>query len=101
MSDISLEHVLSSQYTVFDGAGWDARGRHLPRSPRFSLDRPRPDGGVSRFDSAHFDNFGLKDGLPNLTVMATAEDADGRLLVRYVRRRACRVRWVWLSGVHY
>ena len=38
------------------------------------------DGGVSRFDSAHFDNLGLKDGLPNLTVMAIAEDADGRLL---------------------
>ena len=38
------------------------------------------DGGVSRFDSARFDTFGLKDGLPNLTVMAIAEEEDGRLL---------------------
>ena len=38
------------------------------------------DGGVSRFDSTHFDTFGRRDGLPNLTVMAIAEDADGRLL---------------------
>ena len=38
------------------------------------------DGGVSRFDGAHFDTFGLSDGLPSLTVMTIAEDQDGRLL---------------------
>ena len=38
------------------------------------------DGGVSRFDGAHFDTFGLSDGLPSLTVMTIAEDEDGRLL---------------------
>ena len=38
------------------------------------------DGGVSRFDGAHFDTFGLSDGLPHLTVTAIDEDADGRLL---------------------
>ncbi len=38
------------------------------------------DGGVSRFDGAHFDTFGLSDGLPSLTVMSIAEDQDGRLL---------------------
>ena len=38
------------------------------------------DGGVSRFDGAHFDTFGLSDGLPHLSVTAIVEDADGRLL---------------------
>ncbi len=38
------------------------------------------DGGVSRFDGAHFDTFGLSDGFPHLTATAIAEDADGRLL---------------------
>ena len=79
MSDISFEHVLSSQYTVFDGLG----GMHVEdiyQDRRGFLWIATADGGVSRFDSAHFDNFGLKDGLPNLTVMAIAEEADGRLL---------------------
>ena len=79
MSDISFEHVLSSQYTVFDGLG----GMHvedLYQDRRGFLWIATADGGVSRFDSARFDTFGLKDGLPNLTVMAIAEDADGRLL---------------------
>ena len=38
------------------------------------------DGGVSRFDGAHFDTFGLSDGLPHLSVTTIVEDADGRLL---------------------
>ena len=79
MSDISFEHVLSSQYTVFDGlAGMHVEDIYQDR--RGFLWIATADGGVSRFDSAHFDNFGPKDGLPNLTVMAIAEDADGRLL---------------------
>ena len=79
MSDISFEHVLSSQYTVFDGLG----GMHIEdlyQDRQGFLWIATADGGVSRFDSAHFDNFSLKDGLSNLTVMAIAEDADGRLL---------------------
>ena len=81
MSDISFEHVLAHQYisTVFDGLG----GMHIEdlyQDRQGFLWIATADGGVSRFDSAHFDNFGLKDGLPNLTVMAIAEDADGRLL---------------------
>ena len=79
MSDISFEHVLSSQYTVFDGlAGMHVEDIYQDRQGFIWV--ATADGGVSRFDSAHFDNFGLKDGLPNLTVMAIAEDADGRLL---------------------
>ena len=79
MSDISFEHVLSSQYTVFDGLG----GMHVEdiyQDRQGFLWVATADGGVSRFDSARFDTFGLKDGLPNLTVMAIAEEADGRLL---------------------
>ena len=79
MNDISFEHVLSSQYTVFDGlAGMHIEDLYQDRQGFLWI--ATADGGVSRFDSAHFDNFGLKDGLPNLTVMAIAEDADGRLL---------------------
>ena len=79
MSDLSFEHVLSSQYTVFDGlAGMHVEDIYQDRQGFLWI--ATADGGVSRFDSAHFDNFGLKDGLPNLTVMAIAEDADGRLL---------------------
>ena len=79
MSDISFEHVLSSQYTVFDGlAGMHVEDIYQDRQGFLWI--ATADGGVSRFDSAHFDNFGLKDGLPNLTVMAIAEEADGRLL---------------------
>ncbi|MDE2744047.1 MAG: sigma 54-interacting transcriptional regulator [Gemmatimonadota bacterium] len=79
MSDLSFEHVLSSQYTVFDGlAGMHVEDIYQDRQGFLWV--ATADGGVSRFDSAHFDNFGLKDGLPNLTVMAIAEDADGRLL---------------------
>ena len=79
MSDISFEHVLSSQYTVFDGlAGMHVEDLYQDRQGFLWI--ATADGGVSRFDSARFDTFGLKDGLPNLTVMAIAEDADGRLL---------------------
>ncbi len=79
MSDISFEHVLSSQYTVFDGlAGMHVEDIYQDR--RGFLWIATADGGVSRFDSARFDTFGIKDGLPNLTVMAIAEEADGRLL---------------------
>ena len=79
MSDISFEHILSSQYTVFDGLA----GMHvedLYQDSQGFLWIATADGGVSRFDSARFDTFGLKDGLPSLTVMAIAEDVDGRLL---------------------
>ena len=79
MSDISFEHVLSSQYTVFDGlAGMHVEDIYQDRQGFLWI--ATADGGVSRFDSARFNTFGLKDGLPNLTVMAIAEDADGRLL---------------------
>ena len=79
MSDISFEHVLSNQYTVFDGlAGMHVEDIYQDRQGFLWI--ATADGGVSRFDSARFDTFGLKDGLPNLTVMAIAEDADGRLL---------------------
>ena len=79
MSDISFEHVLSSQYTIFDGlAGMHVEDIYQDR--RGLLWIATVDGGISRFDSAHFDNFGLKDGLPNLSVMTIAEDADGRML---------------------
>ncbi len=79
MSALSFEHVLSTQYTVFDGLG----GMHvedLYQDRQGFLWIATADGGVSRFDSARFDRFGLEDGLPNLTVMAIAEEADGRLL---------------------
>ena len=79
MSDLSFEHVLSSQYTVFDGLA----GMHVEdiyQDGQGFLWIATADGGVSRFDSARFDTFGLKDGLPNLTVMAIAEEKDGRLL---------------------
>ena len=79
MSDISFEHVLSNQYTVFDGlAGMHVEDIYQDRQGFLWI--ATADGGVSRYDSARFDTFGLKDGLPNLTVMAIAEDADGRLL---------------------
>ncbi len=79
MSDLSFEHVLSSQYTVFDGlAGMHVEDIYQDRHGFLWI--ATADGGVSRFDSARFDTFSLKDGLPNLTVMAIAEDADGRLL---------------------
>ena len=74
MSDLSFEHVLSSQYTVFDGlAGMHVEDIYQDRQGFLWI--ATADGGVSRFDSARFDTFGLKDGLPNLTVMAIAEDA--------------------------
>ena len=79
MSDISFEHVLSSQYTVFDGlAGMHVEDIYQDRDGFLWI--ATADGGVSRFDSARFDTFGLRDGLPNLTVMAIAEEEDGRLL---------------------
>jgi len=71
--DISFEHVLSSQYTIFDGlAGMHIEDIYQDRQGFLWI--ATADGGVSRFDSARFDTFGLKDGLPNLTVMAIAED---------------------------
>ena len=71
MSDISFEDVLSSQYTVFDGlAGMHIEDLYQDRQGFLWI--ATADGGVSRFDSAHFDTFGLEDGLPNLTVMAIA-----------------------------
>ena len=79
MSDISFEHVLSSQYTIFDGLG----GMHVEdiyQDSRGLLWVSTVDGGVSRFDCARFETLGLKDGLPNLSVMTIAEDADGRML---------------------
>ena len=79
MSDISFEHMLSSQYTVFDGlAGMHVEDIYQDRQGFLWI--ATADGGVSRFDSARFDTFGFEDGLPNLTVMAIAEEEDGRLL---------------------
>lgn len=79
MSDISFDHVLGHQYTVFDGlAGMHVEDIYQDRQGFLWV--ATADGGVSRFDSARFDTFNLKDGLPNLTVMAIAEEPDGRLL---------------------
>ena len=55
MSDISFEHVLSSQYTVFDGlAGMHVEDIYQDRQGFLWI--ATADGGVSRFDSARFDN---------------------------------------------
>ena len=63
MSDLSFEHVLSSQYTVFDGlAGMHVEDIYQDRQGFLWI--ATADGGVSRFDSARFDTFGIKDGLP-------------------------------------
>ena len=100
MSDLSFEHVLCSQYTVFDGlAGMHVEDIYQDRQGFLWI--ATADGGVSRFDSARFDTFGLKDGLPNLTVMAIAEDRGRAAFVRHVWRWACRVRWARFSGVHH
>ena len=62
MSDLSFEHVLSSQYTVFDGlAGMHVEDIYQDRQGFLWV--ATADGGVSRFDSARFDTFGLKDGV--------------------------------------
>ena len=79
MSDISFKHLSSRHYTVFDGlAGMHIEALYQDREGFLWV--ATADGGVSRFDSVHFDRFGRQDGLPHLTVMAIAEDADGRLL---------------------
>ena len=79
MHKTSFDHVIGHQYTVFDGlAGMHIEDIYQDRQGLLWI--ATADGGVSRFDSAHFDTFGLKDGLPSLTVMAITEDADGRLL---------------------
>ena len=74
-----FEHVLGHRYTMADGlAGMHVEDIYQDR--RGLLWIATADGGVSRFDGAHFDTFGLAEELPHPTVMAIAEDADGRLL---------------------
>ena len=74
-----FDHILGHQYTVFDGlAGMQVED--IYQDQRGLLWIATADGGVSRFDGAHFDTFGLSDRLPSLTVMSIAEDQDGRLL---------------------
>ena len=74
-------HILGQQYTVFDGlAGMYVEDIYQDRHGLLWVGTT--DGGVSRFDGAHFDTFGLSDGLPHLTVTTIVEDADGRLLIR-------------------
>ena len=75
---MSFGRLLGHQYTVFDGlAGMQVEDIYQDR--RGLLWVATADGGVSRFDGAYFDSFGLAHGLPSLTVMTIAEDADGRL----------------------
>ncbi len=69
-------HILRHQYTVFDGlAGMQVEDIYQDR--RGLLWVATADGGVSRFDGAHFDTFGLSDGLPHLTATAIAEAPTG------------------------
>ncbi len=79
MSDLPFKDIISKHYTVFDGMG-GMYVEDLYQDHRGFLWVATADGGVSRFDSVNFDAFGPKDGLPDLTVMAIAEDADERLL---------------------
>ncbi len=75
----AFDHILGQHYTVFDGLS----GMHVEdiyQDRRGLLWIATADGGVSRFDGAHFDTLGLSNGLPHLTVMTIAEDQDGRLL---------------------
>ena len=75
----AFDHILGQHYTVFDGlAGMHVEDIYQDR--RGLLWIATADGGVSRFDGAHFDTLGLSNGLPSLTVMTIAEDQDGRLL---------------------
>ena len=74
-----FDHILGEHYTVFDGLG----GMHVEdiyQDRNGLLWIATADGGVSRFDGANFDTFGLSGGMPHLTVMTIAEDQDGRLL---------------------
>lgn len=76
---MSFGRLLGHQYTIFDGlAGMQVEDIYQDR--RGLLWVATADGGVSRFDGAHFYSFGLADGLPSLTVMTIAEDQDGRLI---------------------
>ena len=75
---MAFGRLLGHQYTVFDGlAGMQVEDIYQDR--RGLLWVATADGGISRFDGAYFDSFGLAHGLPSLTVMTIAEDADGRL----------------------
>ena len=72
-------HIVGQQYTVFDGlAGMYVEAFHQDRHGLLWIGTT--DGGISRFDGAHFDTLGLSDGLPHLSITAIEEDADGRLL---------------------
>ena len=78
-SQKTFGHILGQQYTVFDGlAGMYVEAFYQDRHGLLWIGTT--DGGVSRFDGAHFDTFGLSDGLPHLSVTTIVEDADGRLL---------------------
>ena len=78
-SQKAFGHILGQQYTVFDGlAGMYVEAIYQDRHGLLWIGTT--DGGVSRFDGAHFDTFGLSDGFPHLSVTAIVEDADGRLL---------------------
>ena len=78
-SQKAFGHILGQQYTVFDGlAGMYVEAIYQDRHGLLWIGTT--DGGVSRFDGAHFDTFGLSDGFPHLSVTAIDEDADGRLL---------------------
>ena len=78
METFSFENPLLRHYTVFDGlAGMHVEDIHQDR--RGFLWIATADGGVSRFDGVHFDNFTENDGLPHPTVMGIAETEDGAL----------------------
>ena len=78
-SQKAFGHILGQQYTVFDGlAGMYVEAIYQDRHGLLWIGTT--DGGVSRFDGARFDTFGLSDGLPHLSVTTIVEDADGRLL---------------------
>ena len=81
-----FDRILGHQYTVFDGlAGMQVED--IYQDQRGLLWIATADGGVSRFDGAHFDTFGLSDGLPSLTVSTIAEDQERATALWYARRR--------------
>ena len=58
-----FDRILGHQYTIFDGlAGMQVED--IYQDQRGLLWIATADGGVSRFDGAHFDTFGLSDGAP-------------------------------------
>ncbi|MBI4311004.1 MAG: hypothetical protein HY681_04400 [Chloroflexi bacterium] len=69
---LSLTHGLWSHYTVFDGLA-GMRVEDVYQDSQGFVWIATADGGVSRFDGAHFDNLSVAEGLPHPTVNSIAE----------------------------